>query len=453
LPAQTIDPDPIPAPARWSPAARIAFRFFFCYCMQYALFCDHRTLFCRIPRIGATVQDKAALLYLLPARWLGQHLFHLTGAAAVIHPSAFADRALDWIAAGLMLAVALVATLIWSLLDETRSTARKRLAYPMLFGWLRWTLRLTIIISLVWYASIKVFPIQIESPSLAVLNERVGDTSPMTMLWTVLGMNHTYELVCGLVEFTAVVLLFYRRTALAGAMLALVIMANIVLFDVFFDVPVRLYAGNLLLMTLVLIAPDVPALWRFFWERRPAMPNATWNLSASPRWLRLAAMTLEIVLALTSVKLFTYSYHQTRGELAGERHPAAISGQWHIDTSIGTSSEMAPGQTQVLLSGSGSPQTDLFLEPSGRVNLRSADRRLWGGGRYSPDRHEIILVSAMRDTLLYNFSQPDADHLILTPAPSFTRYPTLTLTRVPLPQSYPLYERKPHLVEEWGFER
>jgi hypothetical protein len=447
--AQTIDHDTTAAPPCWTPATRIAFRFFFCYCMQYALFCDHRTLFSRLPVIGAGLQDRAARLYLLPARWLGQYLFHLTGAAAVIHPSAFADRALDWIAAGLMLVLALVATLSWSLLDETRSPARRRLAYPMLFGWLRWTLRLTIIISIVWYASIKVFPIQIESPSLAVLNERVGDTSPLTMLWTVLGMNHTYELVCGLVELAAVVLLFYRRTALAGAMLALVIMANIVLFDVFFDVPVRLYAGNLLLMTLVLIAPDAPALLRFFWAHRPARPTATWNLSASPRWLRIAAMTFEIVLALTSVKLFTYSYHQTRGELAGERHPAALSGQWHIDSSISADSH----EPLPLLSGSGSPQTDLFLEPSGRVNLRSADRRLWGGGRYSAEQHQLTLVSAMRETLLYNFTQPDADHLLLTPAPSFTRYPAFTLTRVPLPQSYPLYERKPHLVEEWGFER
>jgi hypothetical protein len=447
LSAQTLDPDTIPAPGRWSAATRVAFRFVFCYAMQYALFCDHRTLFCRIPHFGPMVQDKVALLYLLPAQWLGQHLFHLTGAAAVIHSSAFADRALDWIAAGIMLALALVATLVWTVVDENR--AARPLAYPMLFGWLRWTLRMTIVISIVWYASIKVFPIQIESPSLAVLNERVGDTSPMTMLWTLLGMNHTYELVCGLVELAAVVLLFYRRTALAGAILALVIMANIVLFDVFFDVPVRLYAGNLLLMTLVLIAPDTPALLRFFWTHRPAAPAATWTLSASPRWLRVAAMVFEIVLALTSIKLFTYSYHQTRGELAGERHPAVLSGQWHIDTSLAADGR----QPLPLLSGSGSPQTDLFLEPSGRVNLRSADRRLWGGGRYSSSQHELTLVSAMRALLPYTITQPDDTHLILTPAPGLAGYPTLTLTRVPLPRSYPLYERKPQLVEEWGFER
>jgi hypothetical protein len=144
-------------------------------------------------------------------------------------------------------------------------------------------LRLTLVLSILWYASIKIFPVQIESPSLAVLNEPVGSTSPMTMLWTVLGMNPAYERVCGAIELLCALLLLWRRTALSGVLLALVVLANIVLFDVFFDVPVRLYAANLLLMALTLLAPDVRALLQFLWTQQPVTPRSAFVRHATLR--------------------------------------------------------------------------------------------------------------------------------------------------------------------------
>jgi hypothetical protein len=435
--------------AAWSRPTRILFRFAFCLLVPYSLCCGHKTVFTRIPFAGHALEAAFERIYLVPARWIGQHLFHLTGAAAVIHPSAFADRALDWIAAGLMLACAMLATLVWSLIDEL--PAPRRLSYPLLFQAMRWTLRLTLVISILWYGAIKIFPIQIESPSLAVLNERVGDTSPMTMLWTLLGMNHMYERVCGTVETVAALLLLWRRTALSGAVLAVIVMANIVLFDVFFDVPVRLYATALLLMALTLIAPDAQALLRFFFTRTPSTPSTTWGLSAAPRPLRAAALVFEVVVFLSAFKpIFGVEHTQSARELANERHPAAIAGQWHIDAS---SPDVDP-----LFGGSHQPITDVFLEPSGRINERSSpDRRLWGGGVYDPATHTMTLLDAMHAPVSYTYTQPDSDHLVLKPASSEASYPTLYLTRVPLPSHYPLldrlHERSLHLVEEWGFER
>ncbi len=435
----------------WPLPTRIAFRFAFCLLMPYALCCGHKTLFSKVPVLGVHIEAGVERVFLLPARWLAVHLFHLTGAAAVFHGSAFGDRALDWIAAGLMLALALVGTGVWSAIDELHlpSKARpRRLRYPLLFQVMRWTLRLTLVISILWYGAIKVFPIQIESPSLAVLNERVGDTSPMTMLWTVLGMNHSYERVCGAVETLCALLLLWRRTALGGAVLAIVIMTNVVLFDVFFEVPVRLYASALLLMALTLIAPDVQAMLRFFFSREPATPAANWSLSALPKTLRNVALAFEVFVLLTAFKPIVSQEHEQAGrEEANQRHPAAIAGEWHVDGFDGTA----------LRGGSGAVITDVFLEPSGRVNLRSSDQRLWGGGRYDANDHTLSTVSALRETIRYAVVQPDANHLILRPEAGYGSYPTLELSRVALPEHYPLldrlHERGLHLVEEWGFER
>jgi len=443
----TTQPTTHDTSASWSLPTRILFRFTFCLLMAYALCCGHKTVFSKLPFVGVRIEVLFERIFLLPAQWLGQRLFHLTGPAAVIHSSAFADRALDWIAAGLMLAFALLASGIWSAVDEPSG----RRSYPLLFQIMRWTLRMTLVISVVWYGAIKLFPIQIESPSLAVLNEHVGDTSPMTMLWTLLGLSHTYERVCGTVETICALLLLWRRTALSGAILAVIVMANIVLFDTFFEVPVRLYATALLVMALALIAPDLRALLSFFFTDKPSSPRTTWGLPAAPRAFRTAALVFEVCLFLSAFKpVIGIEHTQSARELANERHPAAIAGQWHIESS-------SPGVAP-LRGGSGQLITDVFLEPSGRINLRSApDRRLWGGGHYDPAANTLTTVGRMRETITYAITQPDADHLILTPAPDSTAFPALELTRVPLPAHYPLldrlHERGLHLVEEWGFER
>ena len=415
--------------------------------MSYALCCGHETVFRKLPWIGLRIETAFEHIFLIPARWLAVHYLHLTGAAAVIHPSAFADRALDWIAAGLMLTLALVVTLAWSLIDELPKP--RRLAYPLLFEILRWILRITLVISILWYGAIKIFPIQMDSPSLAVLNERVGDTSPMTMLWTVLGMNPAYERLCGAVETLCALLLLFRRTALAGAVLAIVVLTNIVLFDIFFDVAVRLYAFGLLAMALTLIVPDAQALLRFFFTRSPATPTTTWGLPDAPRSLRAAALLFEVCLFLSAFKpIFSQEHRQSQRELANEQHPAAVAGQWHIDSSSPAADPLRGGNGELI--------TDIFLEPSGRLNLRSTDRRLWGGGTYDAASHKLAAVAGMRG-VPYTFTQPEPNHLILTPASTSSNDPTLQLTRVPLPADYPLlqriHDRSLHLVEEWGFLR
>ena len=48
-------------------------------------------------------------------------MFHLTGVGAKLHGTGSGDTILNWIALGVMAALALAATLIWSLLSEFRS--------------------------------------------------------------------------------------------------------------------------------------------------------------------------------------------------------------------------------------------------------------------------------------------------------------------------------------------
>ena len=416
----------------WSAATRVAFRFVFCYIAQYALCCGNATVWRAIPWLGGHLLEPLfARPYMLAAQWLCEHLFHLQGPGAHLHASGYGDRALDWIAAGIMLAIAALATALWSALD-------RRTQYNTLLSWFRFGLRLTIAVAMLNYGSWKIFPIQMPPPSLAVLNEPLGQTSPLTMLWTLLGMNPLYENICGGIEFLGALLLLYRRTALLGAMLAAFVMTNVVLFNFFFDVPVKLYAANLLLMALVAIVPDLRALFGFFWKQQPAAPTSLWQpaLHGRARWL-LLALEAAVILSVGIVSSFGH-YRQHAMEEANLRHPSPLAGEWHLNA--GT-----------ILTGDGVPMSDLVLEPDGRLDVRAADGSLWGGSTYRTGETILRFGAPGLPSVTFAIAQPDPAHLVLTPTTGGGS--ELRLTRVPLPSHYPLLERGFHLVNEWGLER
>ena len=413
----------------WSAAARVGFRFVFCYFVQFAFFSGHKTVVEKIPLVGHRMQELLARPYVLAAQWLGVHVFHLTGAAAVPHFSGFADRALDWIAAGLMVAIAVVATTVWTVVD------RRRVEYADLMAWLRFGLRLTLAIAMLWYGSIKLFPMQVEPPSLAVLHEPVGNMSPMTILWTLLGTNPAYERLCGALETLCALLLLFRRTALMGSLLSLVVMSNVVLFNYFFDVPVKLYATNLLLIAVVLIAPDVRAMFDFFLSRKACVPRSLWVPPVKRRSFKIATLLIELGLVLVMIKPF-FSHEGYSRAAAAERNPSKLVGQWHLESGSLTTND-------------GAAMTDLFFEPTGRATVRGANDVLWGSGFY--DEKNVSLPTYLGAGVDYEIRASDATNLALMPKDA--KNPELLLKRVEIPLHYRIYDRGFHLVSEWGFEQ
>jgi hypothetical protein len=249
LPKPTPETIAAPPPACWSFATRLAFRFAFCYFMIYALCSGFLTIWETIPWAGGYIENWLAWPFRHAAQWLSLHVFHLHGIGTTLGDSDSGDTALNWIAIGVRLAVAFVAMLLWTALDHRRKS------YPTLFGWFRFILRLTLGVAMLSYGLDKVFLSQMPPPSLAVLNEPLGNTSPMMLLWTMMGLNPGYQVICGAAEVIAGLLILCRRTALLGALVTAFVVSNVVLYDYFFDVPVKIYAAHLLLMALVVISP------------------------------------------------------------------------------------------------------------------------------------------------------------------------------------------------------
>ncbi len=431
----------------WHPLTRFAFRAAFCYCLLYALCCGNATLWEIIPfHVGEFMSTYTAWPFQHAARWLGQHLFHLSGVSATPHGGGSGDTALDWIAVGVMLLVAAVATLAWTAIAETRTN--RALAYPRLYFWMRLMLRLALGYAMLGYGMAKLFPLQMAPPSLAVLNEPLGHTSPMTMLWTLIGLNPVYEIICGATECVAGVLLLFRRTALVGTLLTVFLTTNIVLYNFCFDVPVKIYAAHLLLISLVLLTPSIPGLVRLFLLHQPAQFPLLWARPAGRLRVHWETLIIGVWFAIMTATNAWQTGQVYRHQQAAIAHPGPLTGIWQVDTAI------FHGQPKPLLTPGGDATAALIFEPSGRAELRSASQELFrAGAHFDPQKHTLNLYS-VGIHVEYAVTQPDANHLVLTPTGDSAKTDsTLTLSRVPLPASYPLLDRGFHFVNEWGLER
>lgn len=431
--------DPIQSSSKpWPLYQRIAFRFAFCYLLLYALCCGNATVWKTVPFLG----DRLELLFWYPFKhaspWIGRHWFHLTGTAARLHVGVSNDQSLTWISVGVILVTALAATTVWSECD-------RRTAYPELMRWFRLLLRVCIAASMVIYGMLKVFPYQMTAPSLAVLNEPVGNMSPMTLLWTLLGMHPVYEVICGSIEVLCGVLVLFRRTALAGALLTIFVMSNVVLYNYMFDVPVKIFSAHLLLMAVVALVPDMDVLWSFFVLHLP-LPQRVWG----PAWGRAGLRRENVILAVWLVVAIGWRVWMLAPVTARERaniaHPSPLTGLWRVQSA-----------TVPFLTADGPPMVAMSLEPNGRAMLRGADGALYRCvAPYDAARQTLTLEPiGINEYVTYAITQTDAEHLMLTPVKSYpaSGFGTLTFERVPTPKSYPLLERGFHWVNEWGLER
>lgn len=262
-------------PPFWSPLQRLGFRIAFIYFFCFMFLYGNGSLLLIIYMLPV-VGGKIGFAFTWPtnhlAEIIGKHMFHLTGITATWHGTGSGDTALNWILNGIFISAALIGGLIWTGVSALRGNRRTEYALP--YAWLRFFLRLTVGMFMIGYGMGKVFPMQMQPISIAVLNEPLGQSSPMTMLWSLIALHPLYESICGLAEVIGGVLMFFRRTALLGTLISAFVMINVLLYNIFFDVPVKLFAFNLLLAMLFLALPDVTPLFRFFGNMSPQLRSA-----------------------------------------------------------------------------------------------------------------------------------------------------------------------------------
>jgi hypothetical protein len=121
-----------------------------------------------------------------------------------------------------------------------------------------------LILILLKYGLDKVFKTQFYLPEPNILYTPVGQLDKDILYWSSMGTSRLYNIFTGSIEVLASMLLFFRRTRMAGVLLAIVAMAEVTMINFGFDISVKLYSLFLLFISLYLLHPFYRRLFQVF---------------------------------------------------------------------------------------------------------------------------------------------------------------------------------------------
>jgi hypothetical protein len=228
--------------------------------------------------------------------WVGWMAFRIDVAYTL---SGSGDTTFDWVQAFTFLILAAGAAAVWTFL------ARKRFDDARLREWFRVFLRFALATAMIIYGGMKAANSQFPPPSLDRLVQPFGEASPMGLLWTFMGTSQAYVTFTGLVELIGGLLLVARRTTLLGAIVCAAAAGQVLILNLCYDVPVKLFSFHLLLLAVLLIAPDLRRLAGVFLFNRATEPTVLRPLFTRP-WLHWGALALRTVFAVGLTGLMLY---------------------------------------------------------------------------------------------------------------------------------------------------
>jgi hypothetical protein len=288
-------PSTIGSGSTWGALRRVVFRFGFVY---WLLFC--------IPMITTQVsgldwigEDYSGSWNTFVA-WVAKHVLHI-GHELILATNGSGDKTGDYVALLCYAAIALLASVVWSLLDS------RRLEHDRLLAIRRVILRYSLAFVMLGYGLVKVFAGQFSPPSSYRLLQPYGESSPMGLLWTFMGASPAYVVFSGCAETLGAVLLLFRRTTTLGALVLGAVLTNVVMLNFCYDVPVKINSSHYLAICVLLLLPSARRLVDVLVLERAAAPVPP-PPPLPRRWMRNARRIgkyagIALVLTLTIVDI------------------------------------------------------------------------------------------------------------------------------------------------------
>ena len=386
----------------WSPALRIAFRFWLVYlglyCLATQIIANLFTAFGKV--------DLATLWPLRPViSWTAAHIFHVNAPLSAFFEgnSGTSDDMFGWVMTFCLLVIATAATVVWSLLDRSREN------YAELHKWFRLFVRFALAGQMIFYGLVKVIPQQMPYPSLTRLLQPFGTYSPYGVLMSSIGSAPAYEIFTGCAMLAAGLLLIVPRTATLGALISLADMIQVLMLELTYDVPLKLFAFHLILLSCFLLAPDVPRLVRFLLLNRATAPSTEEQLFRSVRANRIA-LAAQIIFGLWLVGAYGHysvGVWNTRG---GGRTLPPLYGIWEVKQMSIDEQPRPP-----LLTDSTRWRRAIFDYPDRMAFQRIDDSFVPYGASVNPQEKTLALTKSDDKNwrASFTFQRPAGDQLIL----------------------------------------
>jgi hypothetical protein len=325
-----------------------------------------------------------------------------------------------------------------------RDHAPGRHARDVLRTWVRYYLA-TVMLG---YGFHKAFPLQFGVLDPSQLSATYGQSSPMNLLWTFMAFSPAYTSFVGLCEVLGGLLLLWRSTATLGGLVTAGVMANVVMLNFCYDVPVKLFSTHLCLMGALLCVRDARRLFDFLVRNRATAPAELWPWSPSP-WLRWPVRIVK--LALVGWVLFSNVHAGIEGLQQRGGEPRPLVGTWQVvgfrKDEVDVPAFTSPERWQ---------RIDVFA--FGRACVHRTDgQQTWFVHEVDAQKGELTLSGIAAPPaqapppVVLRYTSTDAQHLQLEGTMDGAELQVRLELRPP--ESFPLVERGFHWINEFPLNR
>jgi uncharacterized membrane protein YphA (DoxX/SURF4 family) len=305
-------------PAPWSPLKLYSFRYIFIFFTLIILPFPLSV----IPWIGGLTEFYSDL-YPPLVDWVGTNLLGI--ADPIVHEvTGSGDTLYDWVWYLVLILLTVLIGTIFTVAD------RHRKQYERLYGWFLLILSYYLAYIMFSYGIGKLFHLQFPEPGLSRLFNTYGQSSPMRLVWTFMGASATYTIFAGASETIAGIWLLIRRTRTVGALVAFGVMFNVFMLNMSYDIPVKLFSFQLVVISIYIAARHWRRLYAFFFTEQAVPAPATRSLVASKTgwWVLVAIQVLFGGFVIISGVIGSL---ESRKQYGAERVKSPLYGVYNVD--------------------------------------------------------------------------------------------------------------------------
>lgn len=288
------------------------------------------------------------------------YIFHVRKVLVPINGSG--DTSYAWAQIWMLLSIAVLGCLIWSIVD------RKRNDYRHLNYWLCIITRYFIALMAFSYGIIKLFGQQMPFPSETMMATNLGDLLPMRLSWIFIGYSTPYQFFSGLMEVVTGLLLLSRRTATLGIMVGTAVFINVMAMNLSYDIPVKLFSMELVLMCLYLLANEYDRIACFLFLNRPAGICCLYQYNYPKKWMRITRIILKLAFIGCFVGYTFYSCFEFSREFDATKEVKPIkTGLYDVPVYVVNKDTVANLVSDTLR------WQDIIFEKGGRGSIKTGD--------------------------------------------------------------------------------
>ncbi len=199
----------------------------------------------------------------------------------------------------ILLIAAFLTTVLLSKKDKSRNRKNFELKWSILI------VRIFFAVNMFYYGLYKVIPVQFSELGLFQLLKPLGEYSPGSFLWAFMGFSQSYQIIAGLMELSAGFFILFPRLTNLGALIGVVVMSNVFMLNLFYDVSVKLGSFHVLLSAFFLLCTQFKTWTSALFKNQIVMSIQYESLFKAKKMNHLVTVYIALFFISFSFKIIT----------------------------------------------------------------------------------------------------------------------------------------------------